>query len=402
MADDRPHIAILGAGPTGLEAALAAVDGGFPFTLYEAGKGVADDVRRWGHVRLFTPWSLDVSPRMRRHLLAAGITVPDTDDCPTGTELVAGLFEPLATLPAVAANLRTGARVLEIGREGLVKSDEIGTGRRADRPFRLLLADAAGDERVELADVVLDCSGSYGNPNATGSGGIAAPGEGALDDLIQRHIPDVESDADDWAGKTVLVVGGGHSAQTAVAALAELAESRPGTRVLWALRGEDGGFRPDEKDPLPDRARLLARAAELAAGASPAVETLAGVVVESLARLDGRARVTLTQRNGGERRQVDVDRVLSLTGYVGDHALYRQLQVHECYATSGPMKLAAALLGAGSDDCLTQESHGAETLVNPEPGFFLLGSKSYGRNPTFLMRVGWDQVDEVFGLLAAG
>ena len=96
---------------------------------------------------------------------------------------------------------------------------------------------------------------------------------------------------------------------------------------------------------------------------------------------------------------MDVDRILSLTGYVGDHRLYRQLQVHECYATSGPMKLAAALLGAGSDDCLTQESHGADTLVNPEPGFFLLGSKSYGRNPTFLMRVGWQQVEEVFGLL---
>ena len=74
--------------------------------------------------------------------------------------------------------------------------------------------------------------------------------------------------------------------------------------------------------------------------------------------------------------------------------------MHECYATSGPMKLAAALLGEGSADCLAQTSHGADTLVNPEPGFFILGSKSYGRNTTFLLRVGWDQVEEVFGLLA--
>jgi hypothetical protein len=96
---------------------------------------------------------------------------------------------------------------------------------------------------------------------------------------------------------------------------------------------------------------------------------------------------------------VSVDWVLSLTGSVGDHTLYRQLQVHECYATSGPMKLAAALLGESSADCLDQESHGAEALVNPEPGFFILGAKSYGRNTTFLMRVGWEQVDEVFELL---
>lgn len=399
MPDPRPHIAILGAGPTGLEAALAAVDGGFPFTIYEAGEGVAADVRRWGHVRLFTPWSLNVSPRMRRHLSAGGVTVPDSDECPTGAELAAVLFEPLVALPAVAANLRTGARVLEVGREGLVKSDEIGTGKRAERRFRLLIEDAEGTERIVLADVVLDCTGTYGNPNATGSGGIAAPGERALADLIERHVPDVAGEADAWAGKTVLVVGAGHSAQTAVADLADLAAARPGTRVLWALRDEAPAFQPDPEDPLPDRARLLARAAELAAGASPAVEALTGVVVDSFARANGRALVILRQTDGGER-SVEVDRILSLTGYVGDHGLYRQLQVHECYATSGPMKLAAALLGSGSGDCLAQASHGADSLVNPEPGFYLLGSKSYGRNPTFLMRVGWEQVEEVFGLLA--
>ena len=130
------------------------------------------------------------------------------------------------------------------------------------------------------------------------------------------------------------------------------------------------------------------------------METLRGVVVESLSPLNGGYQVTLRRKDGGRERLV-VDRILSLTGSVGDHSLYRQLQVHECYATSGPMKLAAALLGSTGGDCLTQESHGADTLVNPEPNFFILGSKSYGRNNTFLMRVGWQQVDEVFSLLTA-
>ena len=95
-------------------------------------------MRHWGHVRLFTPWSLNVSPRMRRHLFQAGVELPDTDDCPTGGELVEGLFEPLAALPHVASRLRTGTRVLEIGREGLLKSEEIGTSRRGEHRFRLL------------------------------------------------------------------------------------------------------------------------------------------------------------------------------------------------------------------------------------------------------------------------
>jgi len=94
-----------------------------------------------------------------------------------------------------------------------------------------------------------------------------------------------------------------------------------------------------------------------------------------------------------------VDRIIALTGYVGDHTIYRQLQVHECWATSGPMKLSGALLASSSVDCLDQTSQGADALKNPEPDFFILGAKSYGRNLTFLMRVGWQQVDEVFSLL---
>ena len=91
--------------------------------------------------------------------------------------------------------------------------------------------------------------------------------------------------------------------------------------------------------------------------------------------------------------------MLALNGGVGDFSIYRQLQVHECYATAAPMKLSAALLGAAGGDCLEQTGHGAETLTNPEPGFFILGAKSYGRNSQFLMRIGWEQVDDVFGSL---
>jgi hypothetical protein len=115
---------------------------------------------------------------------------------------------------------------------------------------------------------------------------------------------------------------------------------------------------------------------------------------------DGALDVRLVHPDGtGETRRVD--RVLSLTGYRGDLGLFRELQVHQCYATEGPMKLSAALLGAAGGDCLQQQSHGVEALLNPEPGFFLLGAKSYGRNTSFLLRAGWQQVDEVMGWLAA-
>jgi hypothetical protein len=451
-----PRVAILGAGPIGLEAALAAADAGLAFTIYEAAPEVAASLRAWGHVRLFTPWDMNVSPRMRRHLglrdERGAATAAAGDACPTGRELAVEICDRLAALPAIAPRLRLGTRVLAVGREGLLKHEEIATAERGRHPFRLLLSTAAsgaggtaasvngataagGDggaaatgsggasaaetsarEWVEHADVVIDATGTWGHPNTLGDGGIPAPGELQLAGEIRRAIPDLTLAAADWAGRTVLVAGAGASAQTAVRDLAELARSAPGTRVIWALRHAEPDWGSPPGDPLPERARLAASARELAAGGSPAVAAERGVVVEALAAGGGGGggadpnggRIAVTLRAveapgpaGNDTHQVLVDRVLSLTGAVGDHQLYRQLQVHECYATSGPIKLSAALLGAAAGDCLEQTSHGVEALTNPEPGFFILGSKSYGRNNAFLLRIGWEQVAEVFAALAS-
>ena len=366
------RIAIVGAGPIGLDAALAAAESGFPFTLYEASAQAGGNVRSWGHVRLFTPWSLNVSPRARTALAAAGITVPSGDDCPTGSELSETLLASLAALDAIAPRLECGARVLEIGRDGMLKSDEIGTGARTERPFRLLVQGNDGSERVAYAEVVLDCTGTCGTPNAMGVGGIHAPGERSLSDRIIRRIPDLESDAPGWAGSRILLVGSGHSAQTAARDLAGLIERAPGTAVVWAIRSECPTFGAVENDPLPARAALVESSRALVFSADGLLDVRLGAVVEAVEASDAGIIATLREPDGQTGRVV-VDRILSLTGSVPDARMYRQLQVHECWATSGPMKLAAALLASSSVDCLTETGHGAATLENPEPNFFILG-----------------------------
>ena len=379
------RIAIIGAGPIGLEAALAASERGLDFTIYEAADSPGGYVRSWGHVRTFTPWDMNVSERASA---ALGGTAPGGPELPTGNELADCLLEPLAA--HLDGRIRLGTRVLAVGREGLLKHEAIGSEERAARPFRLLLGNPGGQESIERADVVIDCSGSYGNPNLLGDGGIPAPGERALEDRIVRYLPSFDEGF--WGGAKVLLTGSGHSAQTAARSLAGL----PDTQVVWAVRNPAPDWGAVHNDPLPERASLNATAAAIAGGESPAIEMLPGTVTESLAERDG--RVTVTLRNGGVE-EVVVDRILALNGGVGDASIYRQLQVHECYATCGPMKLAAALLADSGGDCLEQTSHGPETLANPEPGFFILGAKSYGRNSQFLLSIGWQQVDDVFSLL---
>ncbi len=235
MEPGKPRIAILGAGPIGLEAALAAAECGLAFTLYEADPEVGGHVRRWGHVRTFTPWEMNVSDRAGRALAESELEAPRGPELPIGHELVERLLEPLASLPALAERLRLGARVVAVGRQGLLKHEEIGSEGRARRPFRLLVADRDGEERVELADVVIDCTGTYGNPNRLGDGGIPAAGEAAFEDRIVRSLPDVTREAPEWAGRTILLTGAGHSAQTAARELAAFARGAPGTRVPQAL-----------------------------------------------------------------------------------------------------------------------------------------------------------------------
>jgi len=204
-----------------------------------------------------------------------------------------------------------------------------------------------------------------------------------------------------YAGRRTLVIGGGASAATSVAALAELAAQEPGTTAVWATRRRAADLLPEiADDALPGRRALYRRAREIARSGDPAIAHVGGAVVEGFEFNSATHRYRATLRVGGEPRVEEVDEVLVNTGFGPDDSITRELQVHECYATRGTMKLATALLGARTKDCLDTPAFGIEALRNPEPGLFILGHKSYGRNPQFLLETGYRQVADVVAALA--
>ena len=393
------QVTILGAGPIGLEAALYATALGHEATVLEQGH-IADNFSRWGHVTLFSPWKMNHTPLARRALENLGWRHwPEPDAFQTGAEYLASYLIPLSSLPQLRSRIFESHRVLAVGREGLLKGEKIGDPERLKSPFRILVATPSG-EKVLRADRLLDATGTYDRPNSLGSGGVPAPGERESRDAISYALDDpLGRDRETYAGRRILLLGCGYSAATSLVALRQLAQEAPETSVLWATRGrQEPPYAGIPEDPLPLRRALVEQANRIAADGVRGIRHLPGREVGSIARQPGGSlEVRLLGEEGEEI--VTVDRILANVGYHPDRDLYSELQVHECYASSGPMKLAAALLSSGSTDCLALGGQDAETLMNPEPGFFIVGSKSYGRNSSFLMRTGFEQIRDVFRLI---
>jgi thioredoxin reductase len=396
---DAPRIAVVGAGPVGLEAALLAHRLHLPVTVYERGR-VGEHLHRWGHVRLFTPFGMNSTPLGRAAIQSSDPQheFPAAGDCTTGREHVAAYLEPLANV--LADSIRSDSHVVAVGRRGFLKETGVGDARRGQQPFCLLLRDGKQRERVEEADIVLDCTGTYGQHRWLGDGGIPAASEMTAGPHIAYGLEDVLGERRTfYAGKTVLVVGGGYSAATTVCSLATLAEQHPETWVIWVARcSSTQPLRRIANDPLRERDRLAVRANNLATRTDGNVEFHPQTAIDAVEFLGPDRGFRVTARCAGRSRTWEVDRVIGNVGYTPDDRLYHELQIHECYASLAPLGQAAALLKRSGDGAAGM-APGPGALRNPEPNFFILGARSYGRDSTFLLRTGFEQVRETFRLL---
>lgn len=352
-----PRVAIIGAGPVGLEAALYAQRLGLKPLLFEREAVAAPDVRAWGHVTMFTPWEANRSPLGER-ALARPLRAPTLH--PTGAEFVDGYLDPLAKLMGDA--LMPETRVVGVGRSYLFADDfEDAPDRRTLRRFRLLTRSPL-EERLFTADFVLDAGGLTHTPNWAGAGGLPALGEMGSMSHVFYGVPDITGrDRIHFLGKRTLLVGGGTSAATSAALLDEVLRLDPAGQVLWAVKTPGDlplSYVPD--DPLPRRDLLLKKANLLIAGKQPGWEFFPRAQVEALqySLSTGRFQVTL-----------QVDRVT------------RRFAVDSVIANVGAKR--------GAD---TYES----ALRPDEPGFFTIGAKSGDCPDGFLLQSSRAQIRDAF------
>lgn len=384
-------VVIIGAGPVGLAAAAHARALDLTPQVFEAGAAAGAGIRRWGHVRVFSPWKFNVDPASTRLLERHGWVMPEGDAYPTGHELVEHYLEPLAGTPELAPFITFNTRVVAVARQG---HDLMKDGARGDAPFVVRVAGPDG-ERDVLAQAVIDASGTIESPGPLGASGLPAVGEREAASRIFYGIPDVlGTDRARYQGQRVLVVGSGHSALNALLDLATLSAEDAKTHVVWAIRRPALGqvLGGGQNDQLVERGKLGSRVGALLKAGR--LELVTGF------RLD---RLTHTPAGivagAGTRELPPVDQIIAATGFRPDWSILSEVRLDLDVALQSPRALAP-LIDPNVHSCGTVRPHGADELKHPDANLFAIGMKSYGRAPTFLMLTGYEQARSVVHAIA--
>ena len=385
-------VAVIGAGPVGLAAAAHLLERGLEPLIFEAGTTAGAAIDEWRHIRLFSPWRFNLDAAAVRLLESTGWEAPRPTALPYGRELVDNYLAPLAATPAISSRLHTGARVTAVTRAGL---DKTHSRDRDTTSFTVRVQHGNGETRDHTVAAVIDASGTWGNRNPLGTSGLPAIGEDAAADRISSPLPDVPGrDRSRFAGRRVLVVGAGHSAANTLISLADLARQEPATRILWAVRGKSAEkvYGGGDADGLPARGQLGARLRRLVQAGT--IELRTGFGIASLKSLD--SGVVVESVDG---RTMEADVVVPCTGFRPDLDMLRELRLDLDPAVEAPRQLGP-LIDPEFHSCGTVPPHGALLLAHPDRDFYIVGMKSYGRAPSFLLATGYEQVRSVVAALA--
>lgn len=391
MNDNYP-VALIGAGPIGLAAAAHLLERGLEPVIFEAGPTAGAAMEQWRHIRLFSPWRFNLDVAAVRLLTPTGWESPRLTALPYGGEIIDHYLAPLAATPELATRLHTNARVLAVTRQGM---DKTHVSHRDTTPFIVRVEQSTGEVRDYTVSAVIDASGTWSTRNPLGTSGLPAIGEGQAARRISSPLPDVAGrDRATFAGQRVLVVGAGHSAANTLISLSELAKQEPDTRILWAVRGTspDKVYGGGDADGLPARGQLGSRLRRLVDAGR--IELHTGFGISKLT--DSERGVTVTS---GDGRTVVTDVVVPCTGFRPDLTMLRELRLNLDSAVEAPTELGP-LIDPEFHSCGTVPPHGAKVLAHPEKDFYIVGMKSYGRAPTFLLATGYEQVRSVAAALA--
>lgn len=393
FAESTLPVAIIGAGPVGLAAAAQLVSKKQAFILLEKGKEVGANIRTWGHVTLFSPWKYNMDTAAKKMLQKTDWQEPHADDIPTGNQLIDSYLKPLAALKELKPFIYTNHQIIAITRKF---SDKMKSKNRSQNPF-VLYVNVDGQIKSFEARAVLDATGTWGNPNPAQGNGVWLPSEKALQPYIDYHIPNIEKKHSLYANKKIAVIGGGHSAINSLLNLAALKEDESATDITWILRKEhiEMAYGGEQKDELIARGSLGTHIRQLVE--EDKIQVVTPFFISSLKKEEDKISIIGTKCNEAHTLK-GFDRLIVNTGNRPDYSINAEIRF-DIDATTESVSALAPLIDPNKHSCGTVKPHGEAELRQPESNFYVVGSKSYGRAPTFLMATGYEQVRSIVAYL---
>jgi thioredoxin reductase len=380
-------VAIIGAGPVGLAAAAHLTIRNQPFMLFEAGNTIAANILSWKHVRIFSPWKYNIDKAAREILAGTQWTAPDDDALPTGEEIYVNYLKPLSEASQINPHIHLHSRVVSVGRK---HQDKMKTSGRENLPFIIQVLHDEKEIKQYEAKAVIDASGTWTNPNPLGSGGVYAIGEIENGNKIFYGIPDIlGKNADRYKNKSVLVVGSGHSSIQALLELDKLKGKYPETEIHWVLRKDlNKVYGGKDQDALAARGALGAQIERLVV--EDKVNVYTPFQIHQIITRQGKLGIVGYQ--GDEQKiLLSIDEIISSTGSRPDFSFLREVRLGIDPALESVSDIAD-LIDPNIHSCGTVRPNGEKELRHPDKDFYIAGSKSYGRAPTFLMATGYEQV----------
>ncbi len=386
-------VAIIGGGPAGLAAAAHLVQYKQAFVLFESGPALGTHFLEYGHVQLFSAWRYNIDAASKKLFELHGLALPDPEHLPYGKEIAEQYLQPLGELPELKPFIHLNSRVVHLQRQGL---DKMKTADREEKPFELVIENGTGTRKTIRARAVIDATGTWKNPNSVVSGG--APDAAA--EFVDYGIPAIlGADQKRFENKRVAVVGSGHSAMNSLLDLVQLKKEFPATQITWIVRKAtpEQAFGGGDADQLPERGALGTQVRSLLE--QEVIDIQTSTFIQSLDRLN-RQQVMLNAEQKG--RQIELgpfDRVIANTGSRPDFELLREIRYSFDPALESVPALAP-LIDPNLHSCGTVRPHGERELRQPEKDFYIIGAKSYGRAPTYLMATGFEQARSVVAHLS--
>ncbi|MGE7689798.1 NAD(P)-binding domain-containing protein [Lysinibacillus sp. NPDC097214] len=383
---------IIGAGPIGLAAAAHLVEQNQSFILLEAGSEIAHNIRTWGHVTLFSPWRYNINKAAKALLEETDWQEPNLETLPTGHELIDLYLKPLAELAQIKPFIHLNSKVVGVSRQ---LNDKMTSKNRVNQPFKIYI-ETEDDINIIEAKAVIDATGTWGNPNPANSTGVWLQNEKALASRIEYGIPDIHTNTKRYANKRIAVIGGGHSAINTLLSLASLQKENPSTKLVWIMRKKsvEEVYGGEEKDALKARGALGMRIHELVDAGK--IEVVTPFYI-SMLKKDEKINIVGTS-NGEQTVLTDFDELIVNAGNRPDFSINSELRLSIDNITESVQALAP-LIDPNVHSCGTVRAHGEEILRQPEKGYYIVGAKSYGRAPTFLMATGFEQVRSITAYL---